>query len=42
MKTDCVGTVCVNSKDIPKIVKGKKLGKGEIIAEHSGPVSVLK
>jgi hypothetical protein len=40
--TDCVGTLCLNRKDIPKIVKEKKLKKGELIAQHSGPVSILK
>jgi hypothetical protein len=28
MKTDCVGTLCLNRKDVPKIVKGEKLRKG--------------
>jgi hypothetical protein len=42
MKTDCVGTLCLNRKDVPQIVKDNKLRKGEIIAPHSGPASVLK
>jgi hypothetical protein len=42
MKTDCVGTLCLNRKDVPKIVKDNKLRKGEITAQHSGPASVLK
>jgi hypothetical protein len=29
-------------EDISKIVKEKKLKKGELIAQHSGPVSILK
>ena len=40
--TDCVGTLILNRKDVPKEVKDKKLEKGEIIARHSGPVTVLK
>ena len=40
--TDCVGTVKLSRKHIPKIVKETKLKKGEIIARHSGPVTVLK
>ena len=40
--TDCVGTLKLNRKDVPKEVKDKKLEKGEIIARHSGPVTVLK
>ena len=40
--TDCVGTLKLNRKNVPKEVKDKKLEKGEIIARHSGPVTVLK
>jgi hypothetical protein len=40
--TDCVGTLKLNRKNVPKEVKDKKLKKGEIIARHSGPVTVLK
>jgi hypothetical protein len=42
MKTDYAGTLHLNRKHIPKTVKEKRLRKGEIIAQHSGPVSVLK
>jgi hypothetical protein len=42
LKTDCIGTLRLNRKDVPKIVKDKKVKKGELIAQHSGPVSVLK
>ena len=42
LKTDCVGTVHLRRKDVPQIVKDKKLKKGELVAQHSGPVSVLK
>ena len=42
LKTDCVGTLRLSRKDVPQRVKDKKLGKGEIVALHSGPVSVLK
>jgi len=40
--TDCVGTLKLNRKNVPKEVKDKKLERGEIIARHSGPVTVLK
>ena len=42
LKTDCVGTLRLSRKDVPQRVKGKKLKKGELVAQHSGPVSVLK
>ena len=42
MKTDCVGTSRLNRKDVPQTVKDKKLKKGELVAQHSGPVSILK
>jgi hypothetical protein len=41
LNIDCVGTLCLNRKDIPKTVR-EKLKKGEMIAQHSGPVSFLK
>jgi hypothetical protein len=41
MQTDCVGTLRLNRKSVPKIVKDKKLRKGKIIAQHAGPMSVL-
>ena len=40
--TDCVGTLKLNRKNVPKEVKDKKLKKGEIIVRHSGPVTVPK
>jgi len=40
--TDCVGTLKLNRKNVPKEVKDKKLEKGESIARHLGPVTVLK
>jgi hypothetical protein len=40
--TDCVGTFKLNRKNVPKEVTDKKVKKGEIIARHSGPVTVLK
>ena len=42
LKTDCVGTLRLSRKDVPQRVKEKKLKKGALVAEHSGPVSVLK
>jgi len=42
LKTDCVGTLRLSRKDVPQRVKEKKLKKGEFVAQHSGPVSVLK
>jgi len=40
LKTDCVGTPCLSRKDVPQTVK--ELKKGELVAQHLGPVSVLK
>jgi len=42
LKTDCVRTLHLSRKDVPQRVKDKKLKKGEMVAQHSGPVSVLK
>ena len=42
LKTYCVGTLRLSRKDVPERVKEKKLEKGELVAQHSGPVSVLK
>jgi len=42
LKTDCVETLRLSRKDIPQRVKEKKLKKGELVAQHSGRVSVLK
>jgi hypothetical protein len=39
---NCVGTLCISREDVTKIEKEKKLWKVEIIAQHSGSVSVLK
>jgi hypothetical protein len=42
-QTDCVGTLKLNRKYVPKKVKDTKLKKKEeMIAQHSGPVSVIK
>jgi len=40
-KTDCVGTLRLSRKDVPQGVKEKTLKKGELVTQHSGPVSVL-
>jgi hypothetical protein len=40
--TDCVETVRVNRKVMPKKLQESKLQKGEAIAQHSGPVCVLR
>ncbi|PNF14286.1 hypothetical protein B7P43_G07092, partial [Cryptotermes secundus] len=40
--TDCVGTLRLNRKGVPTTVKNTKLRKGEIIAQHAGPITVLK
>ena len=37
-----MGTLRLSRKDVPQRVKEKKLQKGELVAQHSGPVSVLK
>ena len=42
LETDCVGTLRLSKKDVPQRVKEKKLQKVELVAKHSGPVSVLK
>jgi len=42
LKTDCVGTLRLSRKDVPQRVKVKKLKKGELVAQHSGLVSILK
>ena len=42
LKTDCVGTLLPSRTDVPQRVKEKKLKKGELVAQHSGKVSVLK
>ena len=42
LKTDCVGTLRLSRKDVPQRVNQKKLKEGELVAEHSGLVSVLK
>ncbi|XP_068082003.1 piggyBac transposable element-derived protein 4-like [Anabrus simplex] len=42
LKNDCVGTLCLNRKYVPKDVINTKLKKGEIIARHSDQISVLK
>lgn len=40
--TDCVGTVILDIKNVPKILKDKKLEKEEIIARYSCPFRALK
>ena len=40
--TDCVGTLRLSRKNVPKQVKEKKLKRGEIFAQHSGPVMAMK
>jgi len=42
LKSDCLGTLHLSRKDVPQRVKANKLKKGELIAQHSGPMSVLK
>jgi hypothetical protein len=39
LNIDCVGTLHLNRKDVPKTVRENKLKKAEMIAQHSGPVS---
>jgi hypothetical protein len=40
--TDCVGTMKISRKNVPKKVKDAKLNQGEIIAQHCGPITVMK
>jgi hypothetical protein len=42
LKIDCVGIQGLSRKNVLQKVKDKKLKKGEIVAQNSGPVSVLK
>jgi hypothetical protein len=42
LNTDCIGTLHLNRKDVSKTIKDKKLKIGELIAQHPGPVSILK
>jgi hypothetical protein len=42
LKTDCVGTLRLSRKDVPQRVKDKTLKKGELVTQHSDPVSILK
>ena len=42
MKTDCIGTLRLSRKDVPQRVKENKFKKGELVVQHSGPVSILK
>jgi len=39
---DCVGTLKLNRKNVPKEVKDKKFEKREIITRYLGPFTVLK
>lgn len=38
-KTDCVGTLCANRKDVPPVVKNKKLKNEEHCGQPSGDVT---
>jgi hypothetical protein len=40
-KTDCVGTLRDNRKNVPPLVMNRKLNKGEHCGQHSGDVAVL-
>jgi hypothetical protein len=40
-KTDCVGTLRDNRKNVPPLVKNTKLTKGEHCGQYSGDVAVL-
>jgi hypothetical protein len=40
--TDCVGTLKLNRKNVPKEVKDKKVKKREIMTRHLVPAAVLK
>ncbi|XP_071057565.1 piggyBac transposable element-derived protein 4-like [Onthophagus taurus] len=40
--TDCVGTLRLNRKNTPPIIKKTKLQKGEIIAKHCEAITILK
>jgi hypothetical protein len=40
--TDYVSTLRINRKGVPKVIKDAKIKKGKVIAQHSGPVIVMK
>jgi hypothetical protein len=37
--TDCTGTLKINKKGVPKAIKDAELKEGEIVSQHSGPVT---
>ncbi|RVE41088.1 hypothetical protein evm_014261, partial [Chilo suppressalis] len=39
--TDCVGTLRPNRRDVPVLIREAPLKRGEMVARHSGDVSVL-
>ncbi|XP_015111779.1 piggyBac transposable element-derived protein 4-like [Diachasma alloeum] len=39
---DCVGTLRLNRKNVPVVVKEKKIKKGEIVAQHCDAVTVMR
>jgi hypothetical protein len=41
-KTNCVGTLKMNRKNVPTKVKNTKLKIGEMTAQHCGSISVIK
>jgi hypothetical protein len=41
-KDEIYVVLALSRKDVQQRVKDKKLKKGELVAQHSGPVSVLK
>jgi hypothetical protein len=42
MGTDCVRTLKLHRKGVPKKLKERKLKKGELIDQHICPLSVMK
>ncbi len=41
-ETDCIGTLRLNRKGVPAIIKDKKLKKGEVVAAFKNKIMVLK
>ena len=39
---DCVGTMKITRKNVPKEVKDAKFKKGEIVTRHCGSVTIFK
>jgi hypothetical protein len=41
-KDEMYVVLALSRKDVPQRVKNKKLKEGELVAQHTGPLSILK